>query len=118
MQRFVLRDVLGWGFGLWLIGYLLGLAFFAVVPPALIGWYVTPLGTAITCFVLWTWVRPCTMRDGVLIGIGWSLIAIVCDYLFIVRLFAPPDGYYKLDVYLYYLLALLLPVGAAWLRRA
>src|SRR5579864_2536045 len=112
MWKLALRDVFGWGFGLWLIGYLLGFIFFAVVPPAEIGWYVTPLAIAITCFVLWRWVQPGTIGDGVLIGIGWSVIAIVCDYFFLVKLLNPPDGYYKLDVYLYYLLMLLLPVGA------
>lgn len=117
MQRFVLRDVIGWGFGLWLIGYLLGFVFFALVPPAQIGWYVMPLGIAITCLVLWKRVHPGSIRDGVLIGVGWAAIAVVCDYAFIVKLLNPPDGYYKLDVYLYYLLTFLLPIGAAWLRR-
>jgi hypothetical protein len=117
MQGRLARDVLGWGFGLWLIGYLLGLAFFAVVPASQIGWYVMPLALAVTCFVLWRRIAIGSIRDGVLIGIGWTAIAVACDYIFIVKLFNPPDGYYKPDVYLYYLSTLLLPIGAAWLRR-
>lgn len=109
-KNFFLRQVLGWGFLLWLIGYLLGFVFFAFVPAALIGWYVMPFGIVITCVVLWKWIRLDSMRDTILLGIGWSGIAAVCDYLFLVTLLNPPDGYYKLDVYLYYLLTLLLPL--------
>ena len=117
MNKLLIRDGLGWGFALWLFGYLLGFAFYAVVPPDLIGWYVMPLGIAATCLVLWKWIRPGSMRDALLLGIVWSAIAIIGDYLFIVKLLNPPDGYYKPDVYLYYLLTLALPLAAAWLRR-
>ena len=109
MNSFFMRDVLGYGFVLWLIGYVLGFVFYAFVPPAEIGWYVMPLGIAITLYVLWNYIRMQLMRDALTIGIGWSVIAIVCDYLFIVLLLNPVDGYYKLDVYLYYLLTLVLP---------
>jgi hypothetical protein len=34
-----------------------------------------------------------------------------------VKLLNPADGYYKFDVYLYYLIALVLPMAAARLRR-
>jgi hypothetical protein len=117
MSSFLVRDVLGWGLLLWLVGYALGFVFYAFVPPAQIGWYVLPLGIALTCLVLWRWVRIDAIGNAVLLGVGWSVIAIVFDYVFIVRLLSPPDGYYKLDVYLYYVLCLVLPVAAAWLRR-
>ena len=112
-----MRNGLGWGFALWLFGYLLGFAFYAVVPPDLIGRYVMPLGIAATCLVLWKWVRLVSMRDALLLGLVWCAIAIIGDYLFIVKLLNPPDGYYKPDIYLYYLLTLALPLAAAWLRR-
>jgi hypothetical protein len=115
--KFLIRDVLGWGLLLWLAGYLLGFAFYAVVPVALIGWLVMPFGIALTCLVLWKWVRIEQWSGAVLLGVGWSAIAVICDYALIVKLLAPPDGYYKLDVYLYYLLMLALPVAAAGLRR-
>jgi hypothetical protein len=117
VSSFIVRDVLGWGLLLWLVGYLLGFVFYAFVPIALIGWFVLPLGTGLTCLVLWKWVRVESVRESLVLGIAWSAIAIVGDYFFIVKLLNPPDGYYKLDVYLYYLITFVLPVAAARLRR-
>ncbi|HWB31456.1 MAG TPA: hypothetical protein VG736_13195 [Vicinamibacterales bacterium] len=48
----------------------------------------------------------------------WLLIAVGGDYVFIVKAFKPPDGYYKLDVYLYYALTLAIPLVAGWRRDA
>ena len=117
MSNVFVRDMLGWGLLLWLFGYLLGFAFCGFVTPAFIGWYVMPLGIAATCFILWKRVRIASMSNAVLLGVGWSVIAIVCDYFFIVKLLNPPDGYYKLYVYVYYILTFALPVTATWLRR-
>jgi hypothetical protein len=114
--RFLIRDVLGFGFGLWLFGYLLGVVLFAVVPPAQIGWWVTPFGLAATLLTLWKWVHVGSLRYGAVLGLGWSAIAIAGDYLFIVKLLSPPGGYYKLDVYLYYLMTFGLPIVAAAAR--
>lgn len=111
------RKIVGWGFGLWLFGYLLGMVFFALVPPAQIGWYVTPFGITATCIVLWKWVPVATLPDAFIVGIVWCVIAVVCDYLSIVKLLAPVDGYYKFDVYLYYVLTFILPFAAAWIRQ-
>ena len=122
MWRFLSRDVLGFGFGLWLFGYLLGVVLFAVVPPAQIGWWVTPFGLAATLLTLSKWVHPESLRYGAALGFGWGAIAIAGDYLFIVKLLSPPDGYYKFDVYLYYLTTFALPIAAAaarsWRSRA
>ena len=117
MNTVFLRPVIGWGFGLWLFGYLLGFAFYAVVPPEHLGWYIMPLGIVVTCIALWRFVKIDSLNDGIWTGIIWAAIAIVLDYLFIVKLLNPADGYYKLDVYLYYMLTFLLPVGSALLRR-
>jgi hypothetical protein len=117
MGKFIIRDVIGWGVLLWLVGYLLGFVFYAFVPVALIGWFVMPFGVALTALVLWRWVRIDSLPRAALLGLGWSAIAVIGDYAFIVKLLAPPDGYYKLDVYLYYLLMLAMPVAAAALRR-
>ena len=43
MHRQLLRDSFGWGFILWLIGYLLGIVFFFVLPSSLIGWVILPI---------------------------------------------------------------------------
>jgi hypothetical protein len=117
MAKFIIRDVIGWGLLLWLVGYLLGFVFYALVPVALIGWFVMPFGIALTAFVLWRWVRIDRLSRAALLGIGWSAIAVIGDYALIVKLLAPPDGYYKLDVYLYYVLMLAMPVAAAAMRR-
>lgn len=118
MKNRIVRDLAGWGFGLWLFGYLLGFVFYGFVPPAIIGWYVMPIGVIVTCIVLWRFSELDTFADGVWLGLAWAAIAVVFDYLFIVKLLDPPDGYYKPDVYIYYLLTFLLPVGAALLKRA
>lgn len=118
MRSLIVRDGLGWGFLLWLAGYFLGFCFYPFVPPAHIGWYVTPFGIALTCLVLWKWVRVSVVGEAILIGVIWTVVAIICDYFFLVKLLNPADGYYKLDVYLYYLFTLVLPVAAAMLRRA
>lgn len=109
MNDFVVRKVAGWGLALWLFGYVLGFMLYALVPADQIGWWITPVGLAATVYVLATRAAPGTGREAWLLGVGWCLIAIVCDYLFLVKLLSPADGYYKLDVYIYYLSTLLLP---------
>jgi len=37
--------------------------------------------------------------------------------LFIVKAFKPADGYYKLDVYLYYALTFALPLIVGWRKK-
>lgn len=115
-RRFLLRDCVGWGVALWLFGYLLGFVFFAIVPPEFIGWSIMPVGTAVTLFVLWKWVRLDAVGPAILLGMAWAAIAIVFDYVFLVTLLNPPDGYYKPAVYIYYALALVLPLVSVWLR--
>jgi hypothetical protein len=41
-------------------------------------------------------------------------MAVVLDYIFIVKAFGPPDGYYKLDVYVYYVLTCTIPIAVGW----
>lgn len=110
MDKQFLKDALSWGFLLWLLGYLLGMALFMVVPPVLIGWFITPIATVITYWVLVKKIRSLSVVYYLLLGIFWTLIAVVFDYIFIVKLLKPADGYYKTDVYLYYLLCLFLPL--------
>ena len=52
MNKQLLKDGLGWGFLLWLIGYILGIVFFMFVPPTMIGFVVMPIGIVITLWVL------------------------------------------------------------------
>ena len=114
MNMRFLKDALGWGFVLWLIGYVLGIMLFAFISPSLIGWIIAPFGTAITLWIAFKKVKGETLQYFGLVGLVWLLIAVVGDYVFIVKAFKPADGYYKLDVYLYYALTLAIPLVAGW----
>lgn len=118
LSRQLLKDALGWGFGLWLIGYGLGIALFPVVPTSAVGWIIMPIGTIITLWVLWSKVRSQSIEHYMIVAVVWTAVAVVCDYLLLVKLFDPSDGYYKLDVYLYYSLTFLLPLVVGWRKQA
>jgi hypothetical protein len=102
---------------LWLIGYGLGIVLFAVVPPALLGWMIMPIGIAITLWVLFKKISSHFFLYYFNLAIIWTLIAIVFDYLFLVKVFHPADGYYKPDVYLYYVLTFVLPLAVGWRKN-
>jgi hypothetical protein len=110
-------DAFVWGFVLWLIGYLLGMILFFVVPSDMIGWVILPIGIIITLWVLLKRIKGDSFNYYLLLAIAWTLIAIVFDYLFIVKALKPVDGYYKLDVYLYYALTFVLPLAAYYRKR-
>jgi hypothetical protein len=116
MNKQFSKDALGWGFVLWLIGYALGMMLFALVPAILIGWIIMPIGTAIAIWIAFRKVKGDTLRYYCLVALVWLLIAVLGDYLFIVKVFKPADGYYKPDVYLYYALTLAIPLFAGWRR--
>lgn len=118
MNKQLYKDALGWGFILWLIGYLLGMVLFFMVPAGLIGWIVMPIGTIITLWVLLKKVKGNSLKYYVIIAITWTLIAVVFDYVFLVQALKPADGYYKLDVYLYYALTFILPLVVGWRKGA
>ncbi len=103
------KDAFVWGFILWLIGYALGIILFPIAAPETLGWIIMPIGIAITLWVLFKKVKKKSFQNYFLLALIWMLIAIVCDYLFLVKVFKPV-GYYKLDVYLYYLITFILPI--------
>jgi hypothetical protein len=112
-----LKDSLGWGLLLWLVGYVLGVVLFALAPVALIGWIIMPIGVALTLWVLVTRIDAESFGYYAALSVVWTALAIMFDYVFIVKTFAPADGYYKPDVYLYYALTCLLPLGAGVYRH-
>lgn len=114
MKKQLLTDALGWGIGLWFIGYGLGILLFTLVPLSLIGWIILPIGTAITLFVLYKKVKEHSLKYYCILAVVWTLIAVIGDYFFIVKAFRPADGYYKPDVYIYYFLTFLLPLFVGW----
>lgn len=109
----ILRSTLFWGLMLWLFGYILGIIFFAFLPKEWIGWAISPLGII---FMLWVLFKKIE-RDsfGCYFGLGliWTIMAILLDYLFIVKLFKSAD-YYKPDVYVYYVLTFVIPIIFGW----
>lgn len=114
MTKQLYIDAFGWGFILWLIGYVLGIMLFPFVPLSIVGWIIMPIGTIITIWLLVKKVKADSFQYYALLAVIWTLIAIIFDYFFLVKLFKPVDGYYKLDVYLYYTLTFVLPVIVGW----
>lgn len=108
------KDAFGWGFLLWLFGYVLGIILFMVVPPSLIGWVIMPIGILFTLWVLMNKVKGGSFGYYALVALVWTMIAVVCDYIFLVKAFKPADGYYKTDVYIYYALTFILPLVFGW----
>ncbi|MCX9081560.1 MAG: hypothetical protein OIN83_05125 [Candidatus Methanoperedens sp.] len=117
MTKQFAKDAFGWGFILWLIGYALGILLFTVVPLSLVGWIIMPIGTIITIWVLVKKIKADSFRYFALLAVIWALIAVVFDYFFLVKVFKPEDGYYKLDVYLYYTLTFVLPLIVGWRKK-
>ena len=97
------------GFILWLFGYILGMIFFAFVPKELIGWYITPIATLVTIWVLFKKIKRESLACYIGLGVVWTIMAVALDYFFLVKLLKAAD-YYRLDVYLYYFLTLSLPI--------
>lgn len=106
-------NTLIWGFILWLIGYVLGIIFFAFVPKDLIGWFILPIGVIITLWVLFKKIKRDSFGCYIGLGVFWVIMAMALDYIFIVKLFNSAN-YYKPDVYLYYFLTFALPGAVGW----
>lgn len=112
------KDVFGWGFLLWLFGYILGIMLFFIVPKIIIGWIITPLATIVAVWVLIKKIERVSFSYYLLIAIFWTSITVVLDYFLLIKIFKPEDGYYKPDVYLYYSLTFILPlVIGLWKRK-
>jgi len=119
-----LKDGLGWGAGLWLVGYVLGIVLFMMVPANLIGWVISPIGILITLWVLFYKIYPAGHKQGgdlayyFKIAIVWTVIAVMMDYFFLAQLFKPADGYYKADVYFYYFITFALLLIAGFIKNS
>lgn len=105
-----LKNSLVWGFVLWVIGWVLGVVLFMTPAKPFMGWIITPIGALITLWVLFKKVDRQTYLEYFKVGIIWTIMAIILDYLFNVLLFNIGTAYYKLDIYTYYTLTLLLPL--------
>ena len=117
MNKQLLKDSFGWGLAIWFTGYVLGIILFLLLPARLIGWAIMPIGLLITFWVLLKKVKDNSLQYYLILAIVWTAIAVVFDYLFIVETFKPADGYYKLDVYLYYAITFISPLIAVWWKK-
>lgn len=110
MQQ-ILKDAAGLGTALWLLGYLLSLVLFFSPFAAAMGWILLAVCTPVTVAVAWWWfkARDLPLEYYAQIGVAWTVIAVVLDYLFIVVLLSAT--YYGPDVFVYYALTLFIPVG-------
>ena len=120
MQQWM-KDMAGLGTGLWLIGYIASLAlFFTPIWEIMGGWILLIIFTPITLAITWWWFRQQELLPlpyYAKVGIAWMVIAVVLDYLFIVRLFQAT--YYGTDVFVYYTVTFLIPVVIGlYLHRA
>jgi len=109
MLKTIIKDTVGFGLLLWIVGYVLGIVLFFLVPSSQIGWYILPIGLVFSLWILFRKIRRVALGYSMLIAVIWTLIAVVLDYFFIFLALHPVDGYYKLDVYLYYLLTFCIP---------
>jgi len=75
----------------------------------MIGWVIAPIGTVITLLVLFKKINSKDFGYYLKLGISWLILAVLLDYLFIVKILNPV-GYYKPAVYFYYGLTLMLPI--------
>lgn len=116
MNKQFIKDAFGWGFILWLIGYILGIVLFFIVPPNLIGWVITPAGILITLWVLMKKIKNPALKYYLKLALAWTIIAVVLDYFLLVKVFNPANGYYKLDVYFYYASTFVLPLLVGWYK--
>ncbi|NTV01072.1 MAG: hypothetical protein HGA55_08140 [Methanoregulaceae archaeon] len=96
---------------IWLIGYLASIGLFFTQFAENMGWIITAIFTPLTIVITWLWfrARDLPLSYFVKVGIIWTVIAVVLDYLFIVQLFQA--AYYEADVFVYYALTFLIPVG-------
>lgn len=115
IRKNLLINELFWGLLLWLFGYILGFVFYAFVPKDLLGLVIMPFGVLLTLWILFKKIERKEIGAYLKIGLIWALIAIIFDYLFIVVLLKS-STYYKLDVYLYYLITFFLPITVGWHR--
>jgi hypothetical protein len=86
------------------------------VPQGVLGWVIMPAGIAVTLWVLVKKIKSKKFWYYLKLAAIWTLIAVVFDYLFLVKVFKPVGGYYKLDVYVYYVLTFIMPLVAGWIK--
>jgi len=105
-----LIDTLGLGFIIWLIGFIASIILWGFISHDILGWVLFIIFMPLMLYMPYWRFRG--RRESVvyylMVGLVWLLIAVIFDYLFIVKLFNSQD-YYKLDVFVYYAVTFLAP---------
>lgn len=111
-------DAVGIGCLLWLMGFALSLALFALLPERLMGQVILTIMAPVSFVIAFYRLRFKSehILYFVLVGIIWLFIAIVLDYIFIVTLFSIKN-YYDAEVVFYYLITLIIPILIGYLYR-
>jgi uncharacterized membrane protein SirB2 len=106
-----LIDTIGLGFLIWLIGYIASILLWGFVSHDILGWILFVVFTPLMAYLPYRRFRSRNETAGYyfLVALVWLLIAVVFDYLFIVKLFDAKD-YYKLDIFVYYTVTFLAPL--------
>jgi hypothetical protein len=104
-------DIFVFGILFWLIGFIASMILFPFVPKNFLGWILCIIFTPITCVIAYYRFknRELKLFCYFMTGVFWALIAIILDYIFLVKLFNIAD-YYKLDVFVYYTIMFLIPL--------
>lgn len=110
-----LVDALGLGICFWLMGYVVSLILFFILPSSILGWVLLVIFTPICLYL--SYLRFRKRGEGItyylIIGVVWAIIAMILDYIFIVVAFHS-QGYYKLDVFVYYATTFIIPLLIGW----
>lgn len=103
-----------WGFILWLFGYLLNFIFYTFIPGAILGWSILPFSIIFTIWILVKKIKREELKCYFGVGLVWLIMAIILDYVFIVK-FLNLSGYYRqIDIIVYYILIFFLPIIIGW----
>jgi hypothetical protein len=113
-----LIDILVFGVLIWLIGYIASIILYSFIPSNLLGWILCIIFTPITFLIAYLRFknRKQPMKCYIGVAVFWTLIAIIFDYIFIIKLFNSIE-YYKPDVFVYYIMTFLIPIIIGFINR-
>lgn len=105
-----LIDTLGLGFLIWLIGFIASIILWGFISHDILGWVLFVIFIPLMLYMPYRRFKGRKEAAGYyfLVGLVWLIIAVVFDYIFIMKLFNAQD-YYKPDVFVYYTVTFLMP---------
>jgi hypothetical protein len=107
-----LIDAVLLGSAIWLIGYIVSIILYGLVPSSLLGWVLFVLLAPLTVYITYLRFRKRkeTAAYYFAVALVWVMLAVVFDYLLIVKAFGA-QGYYKADVFVYYLTTFIITIA-------